>query len=131
MGNQIHIGPAMQIMHPEYGDMTAEVASELQKLNENAAERAFIEADRRQRHIAKTCGQESFVQHGGMRLVAQIDESVFSYWEAREGRDFWKHELPFMLKRHPELAVKPINPNPTFGYTGQPRVRGKRGRWAA
>jgi len=121
----------MQVHHPDYGDMTAEVAAELQKLNQSSDERAYAEATRRQRHIAHVCGQESLTMKGGMRLVAQIDESVFGYWEAREGREFWKHELPFMLKRHPELAVKAVNPNPQFGYTGKPGVRGKRGRWAA
>jgi hypothetical protein len=103
----IQVTPEMRIVHPDYGDLTEDVARELGKLNQAEADRVYREAQQRQRKIAGACGQESVIGAGGLRLVAQIDETVFNYWEAREGRDFWKHELPFMLKRHPELAVRP------------------------
>lgn len=119
----------MRVTHPDYGDLTEDVARELALLRHQRADEEYLAAERRQRLIARECGQESRVMKDGMRLVAHIDESVFNYWEAREGREFWKHEMDFMLKRHPELGVKPVNPNPVFGYRGP--VRGKRGRWAA
>lgn len=124
------VGPAMEIHDPEFGDMTEDVARELAAMRREAEDVAYLEATRRQRMLAAS-GRESVQHKSGLRLVAQIDESVFSYWEAREGREFWRHELPYMLRRHPELAVKPVNPNPVFGYRGPHRVRGKRGRWAA
>lgn len=130
--NQILVGPNMEIHDPEYGDMTDDVAAELARMRHEADVQAYVEAPRRQARIAQVCGQESVQHKNGLRLVAQIDQDVFNYWEIREGREFWKHELGYMLKRHPQLAVKPVNPNPVFGYTGQRRgVRGKRGRWAA
>lgn len=124
--------PDMRIVDPDHGDITEDVARELAILRQQETERIAAKALRRQRHIAATCGQES-VQHkaAGLRLVAQIDEGVFSEWERREGAGFWQHELAWMCKRHPELAVRPFNPNPVFGYRGPYRVRGKRGRWAA
>lgn len=137
-GKQILVGPNFEIHHPEYGDLTAEVARELQLLNQQQDDQIYLEAEARQRTIARVTGREAVHGRSGMRLVAQIDESVYNYWELREGREFWKHELPFMLKRHPELAVRSVSANPTVGFdgtTGQAAartgVRGKRGRWAA
>jgi hypothetical protein len=102
----IQVMPDMRIVHPEYGDLTEDVARELNKLNQAEAERIYREAQPRQRRIAGACGQEAVINPGGLRLVAQIDETVFNYRETREGPEFWKHALPFMLKRHPELAVR-------------------------
>lgn len=136
----IMVGPAMEIHHPIYGDMTEDVARELQALNREAEERAYIEAGARQKLIARTCGRESRVMKGdgGMRLIAQIDEDVYNYWEQREGREFWTEggELNKMLKKHPELAVTPKIENPSirvgFGAAPAKRVLSKRGRgrWA-
>lgn len=131
----IHIGPDMRIIHPEYGDMTEDVARELAVMNQAAADEAFAQAQANQVKIAKLCGRESRIGKDGLRLVAQIDADVFGYWEMREGRDFWKHELKFMSKRHPEIAVNPRSENPTIVNPGIPAlarsgVRGKRGRWA-
>lgn len=135
----IHVGPDMRVVHPDHGDITEDVAREMAILNAETVQREAAEAQQRQEHIAKTCGRESKIhKRGGLRLVAQIDETVFNYWEAREGRDFWKHELKYMCKRHPELAVRALSQNPTIVNPGLPTpaptrsgVRGKRGRWAA
>jgi hypothetical protein len=137
-GKQVLVGPNFEIHHPDYGDMTAEVARELQAMNQQQDDQVYLEADARQRTIARVAGREAVHGRGGMRLVAQIDESVYNYWELREGREFWKHEISFMLKRHPELAVKSMASAPTIGFGGtagqaaaRTGVRGKRGRWAA
>lgn len=130
-GRPIHIGPDMSVHHPEYGDMTAEVARELQILNQQESDEIYLAAQQRQDHIAKVCGRESVAQ-GGVRHIAQIDEAVYNTWETREGPEFWKNELGYMLKRHPELAVKSVSPTLTVSMAGaaRPGVRGKRGRWA-
>lgn len=124
MQKPIHVGPDMRVIHPEFGDMTADVARELTLLNEAADAQAFADATRRQRLIAAQCGQESRHSKGGVRLVAQIDQDIYNYWEQREGRQFWTSELAFMMKRHPEIAVHSKPDNLTVGY------RAKRGRWA-
>ena len=128
----VRVMPDMRVVHPDFGDMTEDVARELQAMERENEERIFLEAQKRQNRIAGAV-REAPIGHNGLRLVAQIDETVFSYWEAREGREFWKHEMKYMMKRHPELAVKNFNPNPVFGDLGGQRqgVRGKRGRWAA
>lgn len=129
----IHVGPDMSIHHPVYGDMTAEVAAELTKLNQAEEDEAYRNAHARQAEIAKTCGTDARLmdKNSGLRLVAQIDASVFSYWEAREGKDFWsyKGELKRMLKKHPELAVKTKSNQFSFATTA-PEARRGRGRWA-
>lgn len=113
----------MRVIDPVYGDITADVARELQLLNQAADAKAYAEATQRQRVIAAQCGQEARHAKNGVRLVAQIDQDVYNYWEQREGRQFWKHELGFMLKRYPELGVESKPDNLTVGY------RAKRGRW--
>jgi len=112
------IGPDMRVFHPDYGDLTEDVARELSALNSKEAELVALEADTRQRMIARECGQEAVYGKAGLRLVAQIDETVFNYWESREGLEFWKHELPFMLKRHPELAVRAKSARPSVLLDG-------------
>lgn len=134
-------GQDMRVVVPGYGDMTAEVAIELAKLRVAENHRDAALAARRQAHIAKTCGTEApLLDHGQLR--AQIDGSVFSDWEKREGRGFFgdKSSLNDFLKRFPECRVRGIPKNPTFrvadtsgiilnaGKTYAPR-RG--GRWAS
>lgn len=141
----IQVGPDMRIIHPDFGDISEDVAQELAKLRIQRNEEAVRFAARDQLRIAATCNRESIIGKHGLRLEAQIDENVFNYWEAREGREFWKHEMKYMLKRHPEMAVKSVSPNATIVNPGLPAaapvattlpaprtgVRGKRGRWAA
>ena len=95
----------MRIVHPEFGDMTADVAAELALMRQEEERRAFEQAAARQRRIAAS-GQEAGTLKCG-HMVAQIDASVFDYWQRREGRGFWadKSNLRYMLKRHPELRV--------------------------
>lgn len=129
----VHIGPDMSIHHPVYGDMTEEVAKELMLLEREADEEAYRNAHERQLFIAKTCGRDARImdKNSGLRLVAQIDASVFSYWEAREGKDFWssKGELKRMLKKHPELAVTAKSNQFSFTTAASGGSR-RRGRWA-
>ncbi|MEO6569464.1 MAG: hypothetical protein ABIO94_11930 [Opitutaceae bacterium] len=131
-----HIGPDMRVIDPHHGDITEDVARELAILNKQQADLDYLAVQANQAKIARVCGQESRIGKDGLRLVAQIDASAFGFWELREGREFWKHELAYMSKRHPEIAVRPRFENPTISNPGLPgqthaRIRGKRGRWAA
>lgn len=118
MSASVHVMPDMRIVHPEYGDISEDVARELAALRHQAHDVACLEAERRQRKIAAAQRESRIDRKTGMRLVAQIDEDVFNYWESREGAEFWKHELPFMMKRHPEIAVKPVSDRPTVLVDG-------------
>lgn len=128
----VHIGPDMRIHHPEYGDMTEEVAKELILLERENDEDTYRNAHARQVAIAKTCGVDGRVmdKNSGLRLVAQIDPGVFSYWEMREGKQFWTNqgELNNMLKKHPELAVQAKSNQ--FSFSTPATGNRRRGRWA-
>ena len=117
-----------KIICPIHGDITMDVARELaaQRQDDDAATAAM--ADSRQRTIASVAGQNGRIFRGGHQ-IAQIDARVHDYWRRREGKDFWRHELKYMLKRHPELRVEAKPDNPTIRV--ERKVTGKRGRWAA
>lgn len=103
--------------------MTADVAAELALLRQEEHRRIVAQAAARQARIARA-GREA--RHLGCGfLSAQIDADVYHYWEAREGRGFWKDKsnLRFMKKRHPELAV--------ISRSGKTTVRVERERPAA
>jgi len=138
----IQVMPDMRIVHPDFGDITEDVARELALLREQRNLEDVLAAGERQELIARTCGTESAIGKHGMRLVAQIDETVFNYWEGREGPEFWTHELGYMTKRHPEIAMRPRSEKTTITNAWEtpnsnnqtPKtnrgVKGKRGRWA-
>lgn len=118
--------PDMRINVEGYGDMTDDVALELAKMrHEEEQELAHGGALARQQLIAKETGAEI---HGagkhGLRIAAQIDSRIVSYWERRYGREFWtdKSNMAWFLKRHPECGVKYVSK--LFGYTG-PILAGK------
>lgn len=123
----------MTIHHPVYGDMTEEVAKELMLLERQADEDVYRNAHERQLQIAATCGVDGRVmdKNSGLRLVAQIDAGVYSYWELREGKKFWTNEgeLKRMLKKHPELAVNAKTNQ--FSFSTPATGNRRRGRWAA
>lgn len=125
-----------KIIHPEFGDITMDVARELAALRQEDDAQIASEAEARQALIASTAGQEGRVFKSGHQ-VAQIDARVHDYWRRREGPQFWRNELKFMLKRHPELRVTSRSETPTvrvgWERPAAPKtgVHGKRGRWAA
>ena len=99
--------PNFQVIDPEFGDITADVAAELVLMEQEQEARDFAEAAHRQRHIAATCGTEAQTfTHG--HVTAQIDEYVYNYWERREGKGFWrdKGERDRFLKKNPECRVR-------------------------
>ena len=126
--------PPMRIVHPDHGDMTADVYFELRKLIQEEHEAEMADIERAQQEIAAGTPGAAIIQKG-FALKAQIDPRVHAYWRMREGPEFWKHELDWFLKRHPECGVRQKSAKPTVLVGGQPkqrgRVVGKRGRWAA
>jgi hypothetical protein len=73
----------------------------------------------------------------GFALKANIDGRIYDYWRRKQGKDFWKHEMDYMLKRHPEFRVQCRPDNPTVRVDGlkgtalaaTPRSS-RGGRWA-
>lgn len=120
-----------KIIHPELGDITMDVARELHSMTAADDARLHSEAEARQALISASAGQEGRTFKGG-HMVAQIDARVYDYWRRREGKDFWKSELKFMQKRHPELRFTARSENASILVPASAkRITGKRGRWAA
>lgn len=117
-----------QIICPIYGDITMDVARELAAQRQQDEAETLAGAHARQALIAAEAGQHGRTFKSGHQ-IAQIDARVHDYWRRREGKDFWRHELKFMLKRHPELRVESKPENPTVRV--ERKVGAKRGRWAA
>ena len=129
----------LRIIHPDYGDMTEEVAREMAAIRREDNERLVHEAARMQAEIAAARPGDAVI-HDGFALKAQIHPGVHAYWRMREGPGFWKHELGSMMKKFPELRVRARPANPTVrvdGLKGSEAIAprrgpvGKRGRWAA
>lgn len=137
LSNHVTIKPDMRIVHPELGDITEDVARELAAETHRDDLRLAAEAEARQALLAASAPGEARVTPG-FALKARIDPQVHAYWLRREGPGFWKHELDFMLKRHPELRVRARPDNPTVlvdGFRGtaaaaRPATAPRRGgRW--
>lgn len=126
------VKPDWRIVHPDHGDITEDVARELARVEHEDNEKLFREATARQAIIARENAQGGRLTKG-FALKANIDGRIFDYWRKREGKDFWKHEMGAMLKRHPELAVRCRPDNPTVridGFKAQPSTPTRGGRWA-
>jgi len=96
--------PGHRIIHPEFGDITADVIEELVAMG-RPQEPVIIE--REQAEIAATAGQVAKNMTCG-HLVAQVHEDSFDYWTAREGLGFWKDRsnLKRFLADNPACKVK-------------------------
>lgn len=111
------VKPDMRVVHPDYGDITEDVCRELAEIERQDDEQLFAEAAARQAILAAD-------NHKGARLTrdfalkANIDGRIWDYWRRREGKDFWKHELGFMMKRHPELRLNYVPDHPTVLVDG-------------
>lgn len=130
------VKPDWRIVHPDHGDITEDVARELARVEHEDNEKLFREATARQAMIARENERGGRLTKG-FALKANIDGRIYDYWRKREGKDFWKHEMPNMLKRHPEFAVRCRPDNPTLrvdGFKDTPLARTsaprRGGRWA-
>lgn len=78
--------PGQRIVHPEFGDITADVIEELAAL---ARPNDPVILEREQAEIAAASGTVMRDMSFG-RVVGQVHEDVFDYWTQREGLGFWK-----------------------------------------
>jgi len=111
------VKPDMRIVHPDHGDITEDVARELARVEQEDNEELFRTAAARQAMIAKQNAQGGRLTPG-FALKANIDHRIYDYWRKREGRGFWKSEMDWFLKRHPECAVRCTPDNPTLRIDG-------------
>lgn len=130
----VTISPALEVHHPDFGDMTEDVARALAQLRREDHERLVREAEQRQRAIVQARPGEA-VMHKEFAVAAEIDPAVVSHWRMRYGPGFWKHELKWFLKKNPQCAVKsrPLNPTvvvPEMPATLRKGPSARRGRWA-
>lgn len=130
------VKPDMRIVHPDHGDITEDVARVLAEVEREDDERLFREAAARQAILAKQNAEGGRLTKG-FALKANIDGRIYDYWRRKQGKDFWKHEMGYMLKRHPEFRVQCRPDNPTVRVDGlkgtalaaTPRSS-RGGRWA-
>lgn len=125
------VKPDMRMIHPDHGDITADVAAELAAIEQADNDELFAEAGARQAALAKEYENGARLSKG-FALKANIDGRIYDYWRKREGKDFWKHELGFMMKRHPELRLKHVSDHTTLLMPGRKATAPARGgRWSA
>lgn len=134
----VTIKPDMRVIHPEYGDITEDVARELANIRREDHEKLVKDAVARNQRIAAARPGQAVVKKG-FALKAEIDPAVHAYWRMREGPGFWKNELEWYLKKNPECRVKSVSEKAAVNFGGhglpQPRRTGggsqaRRGRWA-
>lgn len=132
----VTIKPDMRVIHPEYGDITEDVARELAAERQRDHQRLVREADRMQAAIVAARPGDA-VLHKGFALKAQIHPAIYMHWRMKHGRGFWKHDMEWFLKKNPQCRVrsKPLNPSivvPDLSSIAPRRSgpTGKRGRWA-
>jgi hypothetical protein len=109
--------PVERIVHPEYGDMTEEVAFELMKLGgaelfcgDGVEKIRMAEVQAREMAVAaKFLGLDRQVGGAAMQLQARIPPMVYHYWGQRLGYACWEQKEfveGYMLKHFDELRVK-------------------------
>lgn len=120
--------PGQRLVHPEFGDITADV---IEELNAMARHDEPVILEREQAEIAAAAGTQARDLSCG-RITAQIHPDVFDYWAQREGLGFWydKGNTDHFLRDNPSCKVESKNPRLVVGYgTGMPSTSRRRGRW--
>lgn len=95
--------PGQRIIHPEYGDITADVLEELVEM-QRLREPVILE--REQAEIAALAGTAAKDFACG-RMVGQVHADVFDYWAQREGLGFWydKKNVDRFMSDNPATRV--------------------------
>ncbi len=126
--------PGARIIHPEFGDCTADV---IEALIEQADLQNPVILEEEQARMAAASGQVARDLTCG-RLIAEIHQEVFEEWVAKEGPQFFskKHGgdgVEYLAKHFPATRIVSRSPNIKVHVREKPRYRvtGKRGRWAA
>lgn len=128
------MNPGARIIHPEFGDVTADIIEELMIM---ADFQNPVILEREQARIAAASGQVAQDLSFG-RLVAEIHPEVYDEWVAKEGKDFFSKRnggdgVEYLAKHFPATRVKSRSPHCRVHVAQKPKyaVTGKRGRWAA
>jgi hypothetical protein len=136
--------PGGRIIHPEFGDMTADIIEELLEM---AQFKNPVILEREQAEIAAASGAVARDLSFG-RVVAEIHPEAYAEWVAKEGPEFFskKHGgdgVEYLAKHFPATCVKSVSPHVKLHVNRsapQPvassarrryAVTGRRGRWAA
>jgi hypothetical protein len=135
--------PGARIIHPEFGDVTADVIEELMLL---ADLQNPVILEREQAEMAAASGQVARDLSCG-RVVAEIHQEVYEEWALKEGPDFFSKAkggdgVEYLAKHFPATKVVSRSPNikvhthrsavaPVVSAVPRYRVTGRRGRWAA
>lgn len=131
--------PGARIIHPEFGDCTADIIEELLEM---ARFKDPVILEKEQALIAAESGAMARDLSFG-RVVAEIHPEVFDEWTAKEGPDFFKKSkggdgVEYLTKHFPATRVDSRSPNTKLhvNRSAPPArkrfaVTGKRGRWAA
>jgi len=133
--------PGARIIHPEFGDVTADVIEELIEL---ADLQNPVILEREQALMAGASGQVARDLSCG-RLVAEIHQEVYEEWAQKEGPGFFSKAgdgIEYLAKHFPATRVKSVSPHvkihvnrseatPVVSARTKYAVTGRRGRWAA
>jgi hypothetical protein len=137
------MSPGTRYIHPEFGDVTADIIEELLEMAE--LQNPVI-LEREQASMAAASGQVARDLCCG-RLVAEVHQEVWEEWVAKEGPDFFSKKkggdgIEYLAKHFPATRVKSVSPHtkvhvnrsavaPISSSARRFAVTGKRGRWAA
>lgn len=132
----VTIKPDMRVIHPEYGDITEDVARELAEERKRDHERLIHNAERMQAEITRSLPGDA-ITNKHFALKAAIHPAIHAAWRMKYGRGFWKHELDWFLKRNPQCRVRSRPASTTIIVPDlsalSPRRSGpctRRGRWS-
>lgn len=131
----VTIKPDMRVIHPEYGDITEDVARELAAIRQEDHKQLVKHADRMQAEIS-SARSGTAVLHRNFALKAQIHPAIYAHWRMKHGKGFWKHEMDWFLKKNPQCRVrsKPLNSSVVVPDLSALPVRSgpitRKGRWS-
>lgn len=141
----VTIKPDLRVIHPEYGDMTEDVARAMAEIRAEDHAKLIRDAERMQAAITAARPGDAYIQKN-FALKAEIHPAIFAHWRMKHGKEFWKHEMDWFLKKNPQCRVRSrsqkttlnlgtLPPSQVSGLSLQvspsrPRVVG-RGRWSA
>lgn len=140
----VTIKPDMRVIHPEYGDITEDVARELAAIRQEDHRNLVRDAERLQAALVAEMPGEAIVNKS-FALKARIHPAIYAHWRMKHGAGFWKHDMEWFLKKNPQCRVRSRPANAKVMLLGAeippaapivaPAPRrgpvGKRGRWAS
>ncbi len=120
--------PGQRIIHPEFGDVTADI---IEELLEQARLKDPVILEREQAEIAAASGCLARDLSCG-RLVAEIHEDVYDAWTAKEGQQFFTKGdgVEYLAKHFPATRVVSKSRQPKILVDGFRKTAPSRGgRW--